>query len=246
MEKVPKNFAPKKKEKKPEFEEKEKTNSTHQRQRLAHRVPRRHAPGVVVRTSSVPAPVVPDKVHVPGVRNGLGLALGKLLHRARAEEERSAPRRAREDLLGSRVDGVDAPRVGVHGNTPREQTVSTKSRVPVSRQRSPKPARDWCTPVLDSPWHRNRTAGLCSLREAAIWSLVSVLPVSHLRSTALAPKRELMSSTRWPQIPAFPTTIVSPGSSRLVMQASIPPWPVPETIRTFLESVWGFDFVRVF
>lgn len=124
--------------------------------------------------------------------------------------------------------------------------MSTSSSVPVSRQRSPSPASDWCTPVDDSPWHRKSTAGRCSLSAFAIWSLVSVLPVSALRSTAFAPKRELMSSTRWPQMPALPTTIVSPGSSRLVMQASMPPWPVPETISTFLESVWGFDFVRVF
>ena len=116
--------------------------------------------------------------------------------------------------------------------------MSTSSSVPVSRQRSPSPASDWCTPVDDSPWQRNRTAGLCSRRDAAISSLVKVLPASHLSSTALAPKRELMSSTRWPQMPALPTTIVSPGSSRFVMQASIPPWPVPDTIRTFLESVF--------
>ena len=36
------------------------------------------------------------------------------------------------------------------------------------------------------------------------------------------PKRSPMSATRMPQIPLSPTTNVSPGSSRLLMQASMP------------------------
>lgn len=37
------------------------------------------------------------------------------------------------------------------GTPPREQTVSTSSRVPCFWQSSPKPARFWCVPVLLSP-----------------------------------------------------------------------------------------------
>ena len=50
-------------------------------------------------------------------------------------------------------------------------------------------------------------------------------------------KRSAMSATLAPHRPLFPTTTLSPGSTRLAMQASMPAWPVPLTMSTLL-SVW--------
>jgi hypothetical protein len=53
------------------------------------------------------------------------------------------------------------------------------------------------------------------------------------------PKRLVMSHTLAPQMPALPTTTLSPGSTRFEMHASMPACPVPLTMRVYLESVCG-------
>ncbi len=42
-----------------------------------------------------------------------------------------------------------------------------------------------------------------------------------------------------PQMPLLPTTILSPSSSRLAMQASMPEWPLPVVSSVYLLSVWN-------
>ena len=118
------------------------------------------------------------------------------------------------------------------GTPPREQTVSTKRRVPISRHSSATPARDWCTPVDDSPWHRKSRAGLCCFSAAASVSSEKVVPARASSETAFAPYRDAMSTTRAPQMPLLPTSTVSPGSPRLEMHASMPACPVPDISRT--------------
>lgn len=101
------------------------------------------------------------------------------------------------------------------------------------------PASDWWTPVEDSPCTRKTTAGLVASM-AAMTSAGGIAAPSAggLTCCTTAPNRAAMSATRSPQMPELPMRMVSPGSIRLAMQASMPACPVPEMRAVAGDDVW--------
>ena len=65
------------------------------------------------------------------------------------------------------------------------------------------------------------------------------LPHGACSGVTFAPVRPATSIMRWPKNPAAQTTILSPGSSRLTMQVSMPAMPVPLIGKVKRLLVWN-------
>ena len=156
------------------------------------------------------------------------------------EADRRETGRDAEALLRSRVDGVDAPRVDLDRDaTERRDRVDAQQacRCPAARAAARSRSRRRSTSPRAPP-RACRAPGCAACASSRRCGSIARPHGSSTRTTS-APQRRATSHMRSPNTPLTPMITVSPGSSRLTKQASIPAEPVPLIGNVSALAVWN-------
>ncbi|CSC30481.1 Uncharacterised protein [Vibrio cholerae] len=133
------------------------------------------------------------------------------------------------------------------GTPPSEVTASTIVNKPCCFARAPNACVSLKAPVDVSACTKDSIfASGCSSIAACTFSTLIGQPHSSSTTTTSAPQRTALSRIRSPNTPLRQTITLSPGSTRLTKQASIPALPGAETAIVNSFSVWKAYFNSCF